>query len=260
MAGLVAPSPVNHRSRGVLKLAAVVTADASGVVSAGTIGDVTGRIVGVTVKPGTLDIGNTIFTVTDHATGKAIITWDTDALKFKSTTTDDYDAAGGALFTAGANHGLTAGDIIEFISVAGDTGFTIGTHYCVLTAGLTATQFCLGLAAGGASGAKIAGVTADMSAATWINLTQIGNNPGQGATYRTSPSYFLPTSVITLATGVAVTGGTGSGGAGTGNAVNRDIYVSGKIDVSVAQGGNLGSGTFYLIVDESIIGGEGLNL
>lgn len=70
---------------------------------------------------------------------------------------------------------------------------------------------------------------------TLVTLTNAG----------TSARYFRPTRVITDNVGTAVAA------ALTAVNVNRDIYVGGKLKVTVAQGGNLGAGTLYLVIDES---------
>lgn len=83
------------------------------------------------------------------------------------------------------------------------------------------------------TGADITISDAD-SAANLVVLTNAG----------TSARFFRPTSVITDSVGVAVTA------AATAVDVNRDIFVAGGIKVAVAQGGNLGAGSLFLLVQE----------
>jgi len=66
----------------------------------------------------------------------------------------------------------------------------------------------------------------------------------------TSNLHFRPSAVITGNDGVAVTA------ADTAANVNRDLFVSGKVSLVVAQGGNLGAGDLYLEVDDSVHVGE----
>lgn len=72
--------------------------------------------------------------------------------------------------------------------------------------------------------------------ATIFSLTDAG----------TSNRHFRPTAVITTNAGVAVTA------ADTAANVNRDLFVSGKLSLVVAQGGNLGAGDLYLEIDDSV--------
>jgi hypothetical protein len=71
------------------------------------------------------------------------------------------------------------------------------------------------------------------TAAAILTLTDAG----------TSNRFFRPTAVPTANTGVAVTPAAGLLG-------TFDIFVAGKLTVTVAQGGNLGAGDIALIVDE----------
>ena len=73
------------------------------------------------------------------------------------------------------------------------------------------------------------------SGATVFSLTDAG----------TSARFFRPTQVITTVAGVAVTAAT------TAVDVNRDIFLSGKLSVTVAQGGNAFTGELHLIVAET---------
>jgi hypothetical protein len=89
-----------------------------------------------------------------------------------------------------------------------------------------------------ATGADIT-VKDQKSGATIFSLTDAG----------TSARYIRPTGVVTTNAGVAITA------AATATAVDRDIYVAGKVTVEVAQGGNTLNGTLSLIFDESLGGG-----
>lgn len=73
------------------------------------------------------------------------------------------------------------------------------------------------------------------SGATILSLTDAG----------TSARYFRPTQNVTTNAGAAVTPAT------TAVDVNRDIFVSGKISVQVAQGGNAASGELHLVFAEN---------
>lgn len=59
-------------------------------------------------------------------------------------------------------HGLVAGDEVRFASLTGGAGIVAGTSYFVIAAGLTANNFKVSLAAGGAS----IDVTSDLTAGT----------------------------------------------------------------------------------------------
>lgn len=63
-----------------------------------------------------------------------------------------------------------------------------------------------------------------------------------------TPVFFRPTQVIVDNAGVAVAA------AATAPNVNRDIYVAGKVSVTVASGGNAETGILALIIDEAAIG------
>jgi len=76
------------------------------------------------------------------------------------------------------------------------------------------------------------------SGATLVTLT----------TAAATTRFFRPTSVITDNAGAAVTA------AATAPNVNRDIYVGGKVTVTVAGGGNAVTSVLGLIVDESGVG------
>jgi hypothetical protein len=73
MAGSITSTTIEHRSRGVIKMKAVITCDASGDASVSVIGVAFGKLVGVGYVPGTLATGVDI-TVSDTASGKALLT------------------------------------------------------------------------------------------------------------------------------------------------------------------------------------------
>ena len=78
-------------------------------------------------------------------------------------------------------------------------------------------------------------ITDKTSGATVFSLTNAG----------TSPRYFRPTNDITTNVGVAVTDGANNPN------TNRDIFLGGKLQIAVAQGGVSTSGALQLVVDES---------
>lgn len=227
MAGSIVASTKPAKDRGIVKVKAVVTADASGDATVTDLPQVHGRLVAIGLVPGTLDWGNVIFTIKDKDSGATLHTIDSDAFKFSSTTTGD--TTGGAsedLFTTGAAHGLAVGDIIRFITKTGGTLPTLSTNYYVIEVG-SSTTFRLSATAGGA--AIEIGAT-DVSASEWVKLV---------------PRYFHPTAVITDNAGAAVTAAT------TATGVNRDRFLHGKLTLVVAQGGNLGAGELHLVVAEA---------
>lgn len=138
MAGTAVPSRTLHRDRGVVRTQVALTTDASGVVSATTIGVGYGRIVGCHYDGG-LD-ASAVITIKDAKTGATLF------------------------------------------------AYTTGTEG--------------------------------------------------------TPTSFRPTAVVTDTAGTAVTA------ADTAPNVNRDIYVAGKVTITVASGGNAETGKFVLIVDE----------
>lgn len=71
MAGTLTATSVRHRGAALKKLKAVLTTDASGVVTAADLDAAYGRIVAIGYKPGTLDTGADI-TVTDKQTGATV--------------------------------------------------------------------------------------------------------------------------------------------------------------------------------------------
>jgi hypothetical protein len=69
-----------------------------------------------------------------------------------------------------------------------------------------------------------------------------------------TPVYLAPTDIITDNAGVNVTA------ADTAPNVNRDIYIGGKVTVTVASGGNAETGTYVLIIDEQGLGEPALTV
>jgi uncharacterized membrane protein len=71
MAGSIVGSIVQHRSRGLVRLKALITCDASGDASVTVVGSLFGKVVGVIYDAGTLATGVDI-TVTDSESGATI--------------------------------------------------------------------------------------------------------------------------------------------------------------------------------------------
>jgi len=69
-----------------------------------------------------------------------------------------------------------------------------------------------------------------------------------------TPVRFRPTTAIVDTAGTAVAA------ADTAPNVNRDIYCAGKLDIVVASGGNVETGIFRIIVDESGVGDLALTI
>lgn len=79
-------------------------------------------------------------------------------------------------FTAASDHGLAAGDAVEFSDIAGGlTGVTAGTKYYVIATGLTATVFEVSATAGGSAVTISAGGTAT---ATEVTASESANISG----------------------------------------------------------------------------------
>ena len=242
MAGTVTYVKVEHRSRGVTKIKATWLADASGDATATVIGVGFGKLVAVAIPVNSLgagdSVGNAIFTLKD-VYGTTLWSFDTDQLKFGSTTTgDDTGGAAEDLFTTGVAHGLAENDIVRFLSKTGGTLPTLNTDYYVIASNLTATTFRISATLGGAS----IDMGSDITASTWVNVTQ------RVALYR------RPTMVISDAAGAAISA------ADTAPNVNRDIEVAGKLTLTVAQGGNLGTGDIYFVIDEAGLGDNALTI
>ena len=243
MAGTVTYVKVEHRSRGVTKIKATWLADASGDATATVIGVGFGKLVAVAIPVNSLgaadSVGNAIFTLKD-VYGTTIWSFDTDQLKFAGTTTGD--TTGGAaedLFTTSVAHGLAENDIVRFTARTGGTLPALNTNYYVIADSLAATTFRLSATLGGAS---IEIGATDITAATWVNVTQ------RVALYR------RPTMVISDAAGAAISA------ADTAPNVNRDIEVAGKLTLTVAEGGNLGTGDIYFVIDEAGLGDNALTI
>lgn len=239
MAGTIAATPVEHRSRGVTRTSISITTATGGTADATNVGVGFGRLVGVmSAGPGA-----PLITLTDTRTGATILTHRPNVAVFGNTTTGD--TSGGTsedLWTTGAAHGLSEGDEIVFTSITGGGGgAAINTPYWVVTTtGFGATTFCLSdTAAHAAAGTNIVNVgTSDVSAATWY---------AAGATV--TPSFFRPTAVIKTNAGAAITA------ADTAPNVNRDIYLGGKVSVEATGGENTAAAcTLVLIVDETGVG------
>ncbi len=121
MAGSAVGTKVLHRPRGVVRTKVAITCDASGDATATVVGVGFGRLVAVGYTPGTLATGVDI-TVTDTATGKAILTL-TDAgtspRYFRPTQV--VTGATGAALTAGDGSGGagTGNDVNRDIFLAG---------------------------------------------------------------------------------------------------------------------------------------------
>lgn len=73
MAGTLTPSTITHKSRGLVRIQASFTTDASGDVTVGVIGAAYGKVVAVYFDAGDLDTGADI-TLRDQRTGFAILT------------------------------------------------------------------------------------------------------------------------------------------------------------------------------------------
>jgi hypothetical protein len=69
-----------------------------------------------------------------------------------------------------------------------------------------------------------------------------------------TPVYLAPTDIITDNAGANVTA------ADTAPNVNRDIYIGGKVTVTVSGGGNAETGTYVLIIDEQGLGEPALTV
>jgi hypothetical protein len=241
MAGsAVASAPVLHRKRGVVRISAALTADASGVVSGAVNQAAFGRLVGVIVKALTGGFLPAI-SIKDAKTGAAVATYDVGAAnKFSGTTTGD--TTGGTsedLWTTNGAHGLSEGDGIVFLSLTGNGagGPTVGTEYFVVTTtGFAATTFCLSdTAAHALAGTNIVNVGAtDASAATWY---KVGQTP--------DAAFFRPTTNVADVAGAAISA------ADTAPNVNRDIKLGGKVEIAATGLGNAGTCRVVLIVDEA---------
>jgi len=256
VAGVVTPTRIAHRDRGIVRTDAVVTCDASGDATATVVGVGFGRLVGVGLKFGTFDIMNTIVTVKDAKTGATLFSYDTDNEKYTGTigtvTGDDTGGASPDIFTSQNNHLFAAGDKVRLYSLTAGAGTTLvaGTYYWVHATGLAAKTFCVSATAGGGvlNIGTDAGTTDDVSASVWGLISKANGTLGTGR-------WFRPTGNVTVAAGTAITG------ADTAPNVNRDIFVAGKVTVTVAQGGNLGAGAIALVVDETGVGlGEPLTV
>jgi hypothetical protein len=185
MAGSIVPTTKAVLTKGMQRVKAVITCDASGVATATQLPEAMGKLVGIALPNGTLDMGNVIFTITDAASGAAVATIDTDVFKFGSTTTGD--TTGGAaenLWTTGANHGLVVGDIIRFIAITGGGTAAVATDYAVKTVP-SATTFTLSSTAL-AAGAELEIGAADVTVSSWVKRMprQFRPTPGHHRQHR----------------------------------------------------------------------------
>lgn len=121
MAGLIARKVIKHRKRGVIRLNAVITTDASGDASLSNLGPAFGRIVGF-MYDGGLDASATV-TVKDTKTGAALVTYTTGTegtpVAFRPTTAIVTNA-GAAIAAAD-----TAPNINRSIEVAGQVSLLV---------------------------------------------------------------------------------------------------------------------------------------
>lgn len=208
------------RPRGLIKATIPFVADASGNCTITDIGAFHGRLVGVGIGGGAVfNAGNAILTLTDVDSGAVLSAIDTDTFKVACTATAATD-----LFGATA-HGLVAGDKVRFVTVATAVVPALLTDYFVIAAGLTADVFAVSATLGGAT----INVDADSAACPFVKVNQ----------------FFRPSAVVRATGGAVVSPQTSYS-----NDADRDIELSGNIKVTVAQGGNLGAGNLYLIVDE----------
>lgn len=101
MAGSISGGTIRHRKRGVVRLDATITTDASGVATETVVGIAYGRVVGV-LYDGGLDASGTI-TIKDVKTGVSLIPYTTGtegtAVSFRPTTAI-VDVAGEAITPA----------------------------------------------------------------------------------------------------------------------------------------------------------------
>lgn len=124
MAGsAVAQAPVIHRPRGVVRIEAAITCDASGVMTAVVIGEAWGRIVNVFYDGG-LD-ASAVLTVSDSRTGATLFAYTTGTegtpAAFRPTT--PIVGADGAAIAAAD----TAPNINRAVKVAGKISLAVAS-------------------------------------------------------------------------------------------------------------------------------------
>lgn len=100
-----------------------------------------------------------------------------DAITTFASTTTGANATD--LFTAGAAHGLIAGDRITFLSKTGGSGLSLSVTYYVISSGLTSTQFKLSTTSGGSA----VDLGSDVSAATWVKSGTVSGDWTNRGTY-----------------------------------------------------------------------------
>lgn len=123
MAGTVAPAFIKHKSRGVVRLAAAITTDASGDAPATVIGVGYGKIVGLFYDGG-LD-ASAVLTFKDAKSGATLFTYTTGTEGTPTTirpTTNVVDVAGAVVSAAD-----TAPNIWRGIKVAGKITLTVAS-------------------------------------------------------------------------------------------------------------------------------------
>jgi len=99
-----------HRARGIVRLNAVLTTDASGNVAATVMGSAFGRIVAVEYDPGTLATGADI-TITDHLGASIIVLTDAGTTKRRFRPTANITTNVGVAVTAATTATMTDRDI-----------------------------------------------------------------------------------------------------------------------------------------------------
>lgn len=152
------------------------------------------------------------------------------------TITPDINAPFQSKGVALRNLGLRKITVTMTTDASGDaTASTVGTTYGRLVA--------VGYKKGTLDASADITVTDANSGATILSTTD-----GFAAA---ATAWFRPTSVITDNAGTAVTA------AATAPNVNRDILLTGKVKVGVANGGNAGTGYLYLVIDDQ---GGGLEI
>lgn len=123
MAGTALPTAIQHRSRGVVRTEVALTCDASGVVSAASIGALFGRVVQCHYDGG-LD-ASAVITVSDAKTGATLFTYTTGTEGTPTSfqpTTNIVDTAGATVAAA-----TTAINVWRPIKVAGKVNIAVAS-------------------------------------------------------------------------------------------------------------------------------------